>query len=87
MLCRVLFHLSGKVVILPLDKSTANAYLCNQGVTTSLLDSKLSCHILNLADKHGITLIQAYIPAHLSVETNYLSQGRLVLEWHLPCIN
>ena len=31
-LCRMAFHLSGKVVALHLDNSTAKAYLCNQGV-------------------------------------------------------
>ena len=32
MLCRMAFHLSGKVVALHLDNSTAKAYLCNQVV-------------------------------------------------------
>ena len=33
MLHRMVFHLSGKVVALHLDNSTAKAYLCNQGGT------------------------------------------------------
>ena len=32
---RMAFHLSGKVVALHLDNSTAKAYLCNQGGTVS----------------------------------------------------
>ena len=35
MLCRMAFHLSGKVVDLHLANSTAKAYLCNQGGTVS----------------------------------------------------
>ena len=42
---------------------------------------------LNLANKHGITLILVYIHTHLNVEANYLSWGKLVPERHLlPCI-
>ena len=44
---------------------------------------RLACWILNLTDKHGITLIPAYIPTHLNVEADYLSQNWLLLEWHL----
>ena len=68
MLCRMAFHLSGKVVVLHLDNSTAKAYLCNQGGTVSPFLSRLACWILSLTDKHGITLIPAYIPTHLNVE-------------------
>ena len=31
----------------------------------------------------GISLISAYIPTHLNVEADCLSQGRLVQKWHL----
>ena len=65
-----------------LYNSTAKAYLCNQGGTVSLFLSRPACHILNLADKHSITLIPVYILTHLIVEANYLSQGKLVPEWH-----
>ena len=78
MLHKMLFQLSHKVVALPLDKSTTKAYLCNQGGTASLFPSKLACHIFNVANKHGITLIPACIPTHLSVEANCLSWGWLV---------
>ena len=37
--------------------------------------SRLACHILSLADKHGITLLPAYIPTHLNVEADFLSSG------------
>ena len=37
--------------------------------------SRLACRILSLTDKHGITLLPAYIPTHLNVEADYLSQG------------
>ena len=37
MLHKIAFHLSGYEVALHLDKSTAKAYLCNQGGTVSPL--------------------------------------------------
>ena len=83
MLHRMAFCLSGKVVALHLDNITAKAYLYNQGVTVSPFLSRLACQILSLTDKHGITLIPAYIPTHLSVEADYLSQDQLLPEWHL----
>ena len=84
MLHRMAFHLSGKVVVLHLDNSTAKAYLCNQGGTVSPFLSRLACQILSQTNKHGITLILACIPTHLNVETDYLAQGQLLWEWHLP---
>ena len=83
MLCRMVFHLSGKVVALHLDNSTAKAYLCNQGGTGSPFLSILACQILSLTDKHGITLLPAYIPTHLNVEADFLSWDQMLLEWHL----
>ena len=83
MLCRMVLHLSGKVASLHLDNSTAKAYLCNQGGTMSPFLSRLACQILSLTNKHGITLIPAYISTHLNVEVDYLSQDQLLLEWHL----
>ena len=82
MLHRMAFHLSGKVVALHLDNSTAKAYLCNQDGTVSPFLSRLACWILSLTDKHGITLIPAYIPTHLNVEADYLSWDQMLLEWH-----
>ena len=66
MLCRLAFCLSGKVAASPLDNSTSEAYLCNQGGTISL--SRLASHILNLANKNGITLNPVYIHTHLNME-------------------
>ena len=83
MLHRMAFCLSGKVVAWHLDKSTVEAYLCNQGGTVSLFLSRLACQILSLTDKHGITLLPAYIPTHLNVEADFLSQDQLLPEWHL----
>ena len=77
------FCLSGKVVALHLDNSTAKAYLCNQGGTVSPFLSRLACQILSLTNKHGITLLPAYIPTHLNVEADFLSQDWLLPEWHL----
>ena len=51
MLCRIAFHLSGKVVALCLEDSTAKAYLCNQGGTVSPFLSRLACQILSLTDR------------------------------------
>ena len=84
MLHRMAFCLSSKVVALHLDNSMAKAYLCNQGGTVSPFLSRVSCQILSLTNKHGNTLILAYIPTHLNVEANYLSQDHMLLEWHLP---
>ena len=83
MLCRMAFHLSGKVVALHLDNSTAKVYLCNQGGTVSPFLSRLACQILSLTDKHGIALLPAYIPTHLSVEADFLSWDWMLPEWHL----
>ena len=83
MLCRMTFHLSGKVVALHLDNSTSKAYPCSQGGTVSPFLSMLACQILSLTNKHGITLIPAYIPSHLNVKANYLSQDQMLPEWHL----
>ena len=77
------FHLSGKVVALNLDNSTAKAYLCNQGGTVSPFLSRLACQILSLTDKHSITLFPAYIPTHLNVVAEYLSWDQILPEWHL----
>ena len=83
MLCRMAFCLSGEVVALHLDKSTAKVYLCNQGGTVSPFLSRLACQILSLTNKHGITLLPAYIPTHLNVEADFLFWDRLLPEWHL----
>ena len=45
--------------------------------------SRLACWILSLTDKHGIALLPAYIPTHLNVKADFLSQDQLLLEWHL----
>ena len=71
------------MVTLHLDNRTAKAYLCNQSGTVSPFLSRLACWILSLTNTHGITLIPAYIPTHLNVEVDYLSQDQLLLEWHL----
>ena len=82
---KMAFMLSGKVVTLNLDNSTAKE--CSQVGTACLFLSRLAYNILNLADKHGTTLIPPYIPTNLIVEADCPSQGMLVLEWHLlPCI-
>ena len=54
---KMAFQLSRKLVTLHLENSTTKAYLCNQGVTESLFLSRVACHILNMAVKHGITLL------------------------------
>ena len=45
--------------------------------------SRLACRILSLTNKHGITLLPAYIPTHLNVKADFLSQDQMLLEWHL----
>ena len=80
---RIAFHLSGKVVVLHLNNNTAKAYLCDQGGIVSPFLSRLACWIFCLTNKHGITFIPAYIPIHLNVEADYLSQCQMLPEWHL----
>ena len=75
--------LFGKVVASHLDNSIAKASVCNQSGTASLFLSSISCSIYNMADKHVITLIPAYICNHLNVEADYLSMGQLAPEQHI----
>ena len=72
MLYKIAFQLSGKVVALHLDNNTVKAYLCNQGGTAFPFLSRLTCCILNMANKHDFTLIQAYISTHLNVEADFV---------------
>ena len=48
------------------------ACLCIRGGTSSLFLSRLACLVLNLADMHGIALIQTYIPSQLNVEGDFI---------------
>ena len=73
MLHKIPFWLSVKVAALHLDNSIAKVYLCNQVGTVSLFLFTLTYCILNLANKHSIKIIPAYIHTHLNVEANYLS--------------
>ena len=61
MLQQMVFYLSGKVVALHLDNSSAKAYSCSPGGIVYLSLSRQVCCILNLANNHSITLIPAYI--------------------------
>ena len=83
MLHEMTFRVPSKVVALHLDNSTLKAYLRNQDGTVSFLLCRLACHIFNTANKHGITLVPAYIPTHLNVAVDYLSWGQLLPQWHL----
>ena len=49
----------------------------------SPLLSRMACWIMRMTNKHGITLIPAYIPTHLNVDVDYLSLNWLLPEWHL----
>ena len=72
MLCRMAFHFTGKVVALHLNNSTAEAYLCNPRWYN--ISFQTDWHILGLATKHGITLIQTYIPSY-NVKADYCGEG------------
>ena len=76
MLHKMTFQLSGKMVALHFNNSTTKVIYVIRVVQH--FPSRLACHILNLANKHGVTPIPAYIPPHLNGETNYLCQGMLV---------
>ena len=58
MLHRIAFCLSSRVVALPLENSTAKAYLCNEGGTVSHFLSRLACQILSLMTSILLLLIQ-----------------------------
>ena len=83
MLCRMASWLSGNVGSLHLDNDTAKVYLCNQGSTASNFLFETSLLHFNLAGINGFNLLPAYLPTHLKVEAEYLSQVRFVPEWHL----
>ena len=83
MLHQMAFWLSGKVVALHFDNSTASVYLCNQGGTVTPFLSRLACPVMSLTDKHSIILIAVYIPTYHNVEVDYLLSGVLLTEWHL----
>ena len=74
MLHTVTFHVCGKTVSWNSDKITSNGcpFL-----------SILSFLPLNVADKHGITVIPVYISTHHSVEADYILFGNLIPEWNL----
>ena len=74
MLHKMAFHLSNKLVALHLDESTAKAYVCNQDGAGSSFLSRVACSILNLADKHGITVF----PVYLTYPSQYGSQLSLL---------
>ena len=58
-------------------------HTCVIKVVVSPFLSRLACQILSLTNKHGITLLPAYIPIHLNVEADFLSQDWLFPKWHL----
>ena len=63
MLCRMAFHLSGKVIALHLDNNTTNGYLCNQDGTVSPFLSRLACQILGIPPSMVLLLFQhAFLP-------------------------
>ena len=68
MLHRMAFSLIWQGGHLTFGCNTAKAYLCNQGGTSFSLQTSLP--VLYLVEKHGITLIPAFIPTHLNVEAN-----------------
>ena len=63
------------IVSLNQDSSTAEDNLCTQGSRVSL--SRLACCILNLANKHDITVIPLYIPPHLNVKVDIPFMGEV----------
>ena len=82
---RLAFCLSGKVVVLHFDNSTAKAYLCNQDSTVSPFLSRLACQRLSLTAKHSITLIPAYILSHISRRL-IISHG-FICFWSQPSLD
>ena len=77
MLCRMALPLSGKVVVKHLASNIARAYLCGQSGTVARFISRLACHWLNLAYKHEITPISAYIPLHPCSESHISIVGKV----------
>ena len=71
MVCRMAFHLSGKVPCIWITVLLRLTFVIK--VVQCLLFFRLACWILSLTKKYGITLLPAYNPTHLSVEADYLS--------------
>ena len=87
MLCRMAFCLSDNVGALHLNNSTAKFICIIKVVQYLLFFPGWPAGYWVLTDKHIITLIPAYISAHLNVEANYLLWGQFFLKWHfLPHI-
>ena len=74
MLCRMAIHLFGKMVAIHQGNITAKAYLCDIGGTVLPFLSRVANYILKLTNKHGITLIPAYIPT-ISMLKPVISHG------------
>ena len=81
--CRLTFCLSGKVVTYHWDNKTAKAYFCNQGGTVFPFPSTLVCCILNLINKHHVTLIQSCIHTNFNVQDNYMLFWRIFPKFYL----
>ena len=62
---RMAFCLSGKVVALHLDNSTAKAYICNQGGTVSPFLSRLACQILSLTSMVLLFFQLTFLPTSM----------------------
>ena len=73
---------SDKYVAIHLDSSPFGVYVMMVGAVSLL--SKLVCYILILADRHCVTLITTFLPAHFIGKADYLSWGRKFLKWHFP---
>ena len=67
MLHKKLFKLSGKVIALFLENSTAKSYLCNQDGIVSLFLSRLVPTFWIWLTSMVLLFISAYIPTHLNV--------------------
>ena len=65
------------------DKTSAVAYLRNQGGTKSLAMNDLATDICLWSEKRGMTLVPRYLPGHLNVLADLLSRRGQILktEW------
>ena len=72
-------------VALMSDNTSAVAYLRNQGGTKSLAMNDLATGICLWSEKRGLTLVPRYLPGHLNVLADHLSQRGQILktEWSL----
>lgn len=70
-------------VLIQSDNRTLIAYIRKEGGTKSLSLLALTFQLLQIIDKHQITLTAYYVPGRYNIIADRLSRGKQPAEWHL----